>query len=368
MMRRSKEIGVGKTQGSVVLAVAFAVVLVLFVSCATSTCEYDEAILINPFESVIWLDMGYDPAEKSELLIESFSKNNLMVLPIEERISNDFAMGTCFAVSDSFLLTNSHVIDGWEEIYIIRDGDYIPASIVYQDIVNDIAILEVEDPLPYHFSLFDSGKMSKGDTVRVIGFPLADMLGFSDSTVTEGVINSMTGGGDDPLLMQISAEMQNGNSGSPVLNNDFQVVGMAKSLLYREGKSTQNVNFAIKSELLDLVSSHFLASEKIESKEVSSLSQAEQAVFAVVSEDKATFADETGYSEYLMRVGYTCSWDMGRVQIDEMTFELYTMDGYRFFCGTYFGWPFSENYTDPIINDLKHCIDGSLKSYGSLSE
>ena len=80
----------------------------------------------------------------------------------------------------------------------------------------------------------------------------------SDLIVTSGQVNSLAGLGNDPNLLQISAPLQPGNSGGPIIDRSGGIVGAVVSKLNvaRVAKFTgdlaQNVNFAIKPEIIRL--------------------------------------------------------------------------------------------------------------------
>ena len=70
---------------------------------------------------------------------------------------------------------------------------------------------------------------------------IGSALGIFDKTITEGLVSGIRHQGDRSIL-QISASITHGNSGSPVLSLDAKVVGMAQS--YYSGTS---VNLAVSS-------------------------------------------------------------------------------------------------------------------------
>jgi len=96
-----------------------------------------------------------------------------------------------------------------------------------------------------------------GEDVMVAGYPLAGLLG-SDIIVTSGHVNSLAGLGNDSTRIQISAPVQPGNSGGPLVDRSGAVVGVVVSKLNvtriakLTGDLAQNVNFAIKPEMLKL--------------------------------------------------------------------------------------------------------------------
>jgi serine protease Do len=104
-----------------------------------------------------------------------------------------------------------------------------------------------------------------GESVFIYGFPLAGLLSSSEN-FTVGTITSVAGLGDDSRIMQISAPVQPGNSGGPLLDKSGNVVGIIVSKLnaLRLAQVTQdmaqNVNFAIKAS----IASNFLEVNNIQ--------------------------------------------------------------------------------------------------------
>jgi S1-C subfamily serine protease len=104
-----------------------------------------------------------------------------------------------------------------------------------------------------------------GEGVFAYGFPLAGLLS-SSGNFTVGTIASVAGLGDDSRVMQISAPVQPGNSGGPLLDRSGNVVGVVVSKLNALQLAqftqdlAQNVNFALKAS----IAANFLEANNIE--------------------------------------------------------------------------------------------------------
>ncbi len=82
------------------------------------------------------------------------------------------------------------------------------------------------------------------------GFPLHGLL-TSDISVTRGIVSALAGPGDNRGMIQITAPVQPGNIGGPVLGTSGNVVGVvvgkldAIKIANSVGSLPENVNFAI---------------------------------------------------------------------------------------------------------------------------
>ncbi len=165
--------------------------------------------------------------------------------------------GTGFRITEAgHVMTNFHVAGQCKKLRLHRIGETpVDASLVARDEVNDLAIIKAASPLPGTIATFSGkGAVRAGSEIVVFGFPLTGLL--SDSgNFTTGNITSMAGMGNDSRLFQISAPVQSGNSGGPVLDRTGGVVAVIVSKLNAMGVANQtgdvpqNVNFAIKSNV-----------------------------------------------------------------------------------------------------------------------
>lgn len=169
--------------------------------------------------------------------------------------------GSGFVVKEGRLLTNLHVVRGCSAI-LARNaaGRTARAKLLASDAVRDLALLGVPRNFGPALIFRDAPVVLRGETVVTYGFPLTGLLS-SGPTLTTGDISALTGLRDSKFDYTISAPVQPGNSGGPVLDAQGHVIGIvvAKLNAARVAKLTggdipQNVNFALKgTEALDFL-------------------------------------------------------------------------------------------------------------------
>lgn len=167
--------------------------------------------------------------------------------------------GSGFVINaEGVVLTNAHVVRSCKSINIsLGEGSTAEAaSVLARDVDNDIAALQTQLRPRVGVHLRDDKPLRPGDNVVAIGFPLSSLLS-REPNVTAGVISALNGLHGDPRHFQLTAPIQRGNSGGPLVDASGNVVGMVVSTLNaiklgeKEGGAIpQNVNFAIKAELL----------------------------------------------------------------------------------------------------------------------
>jgi serine protease Do len=161
--------------------------------------------------------------------------------------------GTGFYISnDGHVLTNFHVIQACKSQSIrTPSGSSAPATVITKDNRDDLALLKTTKK-PRSVAIFRAGASPRiGERVVVYGFPLTNILASSGNLVT-GNLSALAGVGNDPRHYQITAPIQPGNSGGPLLDESGRVIGVIVSKLNAArvakaiGDIPQNVNFAIK--------------------------------------------------------------------------------------------------------------------------
>jgi hypothetical protein len=153
--------------------------------------------------------------------------------PPSQKPESKPSVGTGFYVSkpmgsDSvYVVTNFHVIDGCKSALRVRYPAYEPvnANIRARDPANDLALLSTK-LLASGFPSFRLN-LKQGEQIASYGFPYgADFASF-----TMGNVTSVVGLDNNTSGFQMSAPVQPGNSGSPLLDMNGRVVGMAQGIL-----------------------------------------------------------------------------------------------------------------------------------------
>jgi len=155
--------------------------------------------------------------------------------------------GTGFFISSSGIgISNFHVLGGAANAIIkTQDGNtYKIVEILEENSDADLIKFRIENDKSITFPYLVRKKtlLQKGEDIFVIGNP----QGF-ESTVSEGIISSIRKVEGYEEVIQITAPISPGSSGSPVMTLDGKVIGIA-TFQYTEG---QNLNFAVSSNMID---------------------------------------------------------------------------------------------------------------------
>ncbi|MCA9181859.1 MAG: trypsin-like peptidase domain-containing protein [Planctomycetales bacterium] len=146
------------------------------------------------------------------------------------------------------VLTSAHVVTGCKDVRITSPRT--SAALLVADKANDLAVLSLEKWSGGHADLNASETVEQGEEIVVYGFPLGELLP-SSGNITTGVISSLAGFANNAAMLQITAPVQPGNSGGPLLNRKAQIVGVVVSkadavkIARVTGDIPQNVNFAV---------------------------------------------------------------------------------------------------------------------------
>ncbi len=198
-------------------------------------------------------DIYYNLALKQVVGINSDITTNVWGMQVQGSVS-----GTGFVISeDGYILTNYHVI---EDAYNTNspitvmfssesgyDTTEYTAEVIGFERNNDVAVIKIDATGLSAATLGSSSDLLVGDTVYAVGNPLGELT----YSMTPGIVSAtdrvITTEEGRMNMFQISAAVNEGNSGGPVYNAYGQVVGIvtAKPNTSSSGTSTEGIGFAI---------------------------------------------------------------------------------------------------------------------------
>lgn len=173
--------------------------------------------------------------------------------PTENEHNTSF--GTGFFIANNYVLTAWHVLENCTTKFHVKYPGYNSedARTAGKDEVNDLILLKTnmanDGIATFRF------KPKLGEQVASFGFPFAKKLS-TGGNFTLGNVTAIVGIGDDTSKFQLSAALQPGNSGGPILNSSGRVLGISQMVMgtlkmaeLEGGAIPQNVNFAISSAI-----------------------------------------------------------------------------------------------------------------------
>jgi putative serine protease PepD len=192
---------------------------------------------ILPFAILLALLVASRPAPALELPeLAARARPSVVLLTVGDAHRDKAATGTGFFVSkDGRIVTNHHVIDGARKVTAtLVDGRTIEiVGLLADDPAGDVAVLQAPAGEYAPLALGGSAPLRVGDEVVVIGSPLGLSASFSAGYVSalrdRGLLGEQERH-DESLVawaIQITAAVSPGSSGSPIMNREGEVVGVA---------------------------------------------------------------------------------------------------------------------------------------------
>ncbi len=179
----------------------------------------------------IWLSLilltAAVPATAQDLLPELVRRIKPSAVAIEtfDARGEKRSRGSGFFIDTDRVVTNRHVIEGAfrAEVHSSTGTSYPVKGVLAVDAEGDIAILLVEAPPTVVRPLsLDRTSPQEGESVVVIGNPFG-----LEGSVTNGIVSAVRDIPTFGRIIQITAPISPGSSGSPVVNMQGQVIGVA---------------------------------------------------------------------------------------------------------------------------------------------
>lgn len=173
---------------------------------------------------------GYEIFEKA--------KNAVAIINVYDENRNLMRIGAGFTYTpDGQIVTTYNLVNGGTYVKIkVNDKEYVPVAIYKIDRRRDVIVYKIDDSgLPF-LSVANSDNVKVGDKVFTIGNP----LGFERS-FTEGIISGKRDFGAGKIYFQFTGPTTEGMEGSPLLNDNGDVIGIISSRSYMD----KDLNFAI---------------------------------------------------------------------------------------------------------------------------
>ncbi len=153
----------------------------------------------------------------------------------------------------SHILTSNHVVQGMKRIRVsFPSGESYPGRVVASDANNDLALVLLQGMRPRSggFSPNFGAEVQPGENVHALGSPLGTKLSRRPSIVS-GAVSAATGLEDNIAQFRMTAPINEGNSGGPVVTDQGVLVGVASAGLVQSG--VENIRFGTKISAAMLV-------------------------------------------------------------------------------------------------------------------
>ena len=238
----------GMLIGAIICGVTIAVTLAL----TGDSDDVTELVQYSVKNNVEIKEVQVDGTELDVPQIAEAVGPSVVGIVVKQSFGNDIfsrqetANGSGFIISeDGYIVTNSHVIEGASELYVVlNNGENYTAKVVGMDTKTDIAVIKIDVKNLPKAELGKSSDLKVGELAVAIGNPLG--LEFQGS-VTAGVISaldrSMEIDGRQYNLVQTDAAINPGNSGGPLVNKYGYVVGI--NTVKISSSKTEGMGFAI---------------------------------------------------------------------------------------------------------------------------
>jgi tetratricopeptide (TPR) repeat protein len=174
-------------------------------------------------------------------LVKRIKPSSVAIETFDAR-GNPLSRGSGFFIAPDRIVTNRHVIEKSSrvEVHLMDGKKFVVKGVLAVDGEGDLAMLQVDVPAQFAIPLpIVRTVPQEGESIVVVGNPFG-----LEGSVSNGIVSAVREISGYGKIIQITAPISPGSSGSPVVNMYGQVIGIA-TLQAAEG---QSLNFAVPSE------------------------------------------------------------------------------------------------------------------------
>jgi hypothetical protein len=155
-------------------------------------------------------------------------RSGVMHLSVETCTGSSSASGAL--VAPDLVLTAAHVVSGAMEVFVASGDTWVDASVVVSDPSTELALVRLSEPSDGHvFSLTEADPLP-GSAVAVLGYPLTGEFTVTDGIVSAAGVDKTLDGFPMEDQLVITAAINYGNSGGPVVTSSGTLAGVVSSM------------------------------------------------------------------------------------------------------------------------------------------
>ena len=197
--------------------------------------------------------------------MEEYMLSQLYGIPPRYRTKREnYALGSGVIVTKSgFIITNQHVIEGADEIFVTLEDDKktYKAMLIGTDAQTDIAVIKIKGKNFPYARFGDSKKLRVGDIVFAIGNP----FGLGES-VSMGIVSALNktkiGINRYENFIQTDASINPGNSGGALVDSRGALIGINSAIFSKSG-GNDGIGFTIPSNMVKTIARKLIKYGKI---------------------------------------------------------------------------------------------------------
>ena len=154
--------------------------------------------------------------------------------------------GSGFIITDDgYILTNAHVVGNSTFVQVkLVTGSEKTGEVIRKDKERDVALVKLEEDIYPYAVIGNSATLSVSDEVFAIGTPKREEYAH---TVSKGIVSNFRAE-DNLRYIQSDVSVHPGNSGGPLVSENYGVVGLTVQGLMSAGGSRIGLNYFIPIE------------------------------------------------------------------------------------------------------------------------